>query len=299
MKRSRSTTVWFSTLSVICWAWLAASCGGSSPAASATATDRSTKASATRIETLEHVDTSDLTDAEKTLWVDLVNDQLSPCGDPVTVAKCIATHNKCGACVTAARYLVRLVTEGYDRQTIVDQYQGRFAKEHALQLSIDDAPSRGAPMAKVTIVEFSDFECPHCGAAHPELVQLLRTFEGSVRLVYKYFPLSGHQRAMPAARAAEAARMQGKFWEMHDLLFEHQRSLTDEDLTKYAQQLGLDMTRFAADLSSETSQKRIDASKAEGQKLGVEATPSFFVNGRQFREAPRALVAYVREELEL
>jgi protein-disulfide isomerase len=278
---------------------LVVACGGSSQGASTPAPDRSAKAGAPRIETLEQVDTSDLTDAEKSLWADLANDQLSPCGDPVSVAKCVATHNKCGACVTAARYLARMVTEGYDRQTVVDQYQGRFAKDRTVQLSLADAPSRGAPMAKVTLVEFSDFQCPHCGAAHPELVQLLRTFDGSVRLVYKYFPLTGHPRAMPAARAAEAARLQGKFWEMHDLLFEHQSSLNDEDLTKYAQQLGLDLTRFAADMSSEAVQKRLDASKAEGQKLGVEATPSFYVNGRQFRESPRALVAYVREELDL
>ncbi len=297
MRRSRSK----GSLGVICRVsvLLVLSACASSTQGASTPADRSAKPGGTRIESLEHVDTAELTDAEKAQWVDLVNDQLSPCGDPISVAKCVATHNKCGACVTAARYLVRLVTEGYDRQTIVDQYQSRFAKERALAVPVDDAPSRGAPMAKVTIVEFSDFQCPHCGAAHPELVQLLRTFDGSVRLVYKYFPLSGHDRAMPAARAAEAARMQGKFWEMHDLLFEHQRSLTDEDITKYAQQLGLDTARFAADSSAEAVQKRIDASKAEGQKLGVEATPSFYVNGRQFKEAPRALAAYVREELEL
>ncbi|HEX7477989.1 MAG TPA: thioredoxin domain-containing protein [Polyangiales bacterium] len=296
MQRSRSNLVLRPALGLLC---LVVACGGSSQGASTPAPDRSAKAGAPRIETLEQVDTSDLTDAEKSLWADLANDQLSPCGDPVSVAKCVATHNKCGACVTAARYLARMVTEGYDRQTVVDQYQGRFAKDRTVQLSLADAPSRGAPMAKVTLVEFSDFQCPHCGAAHPELVQLLRTFDGSVRLVYKYFPLTGHPRAMPAARAAEAARLQGKFWEMHDLLFEHQSSLNDDDLTKYAQQLGLDLTRFAADMSSEAVQKRLDASKAEGQKLGVEATPSFYVNGRQFRESPRALVAYVREELDL
>jgi protein-disulfide isomerase len=189
--------------------------------------------------------------------------------------------------------------EGYDRPTLEEHYRGRFGKPSAAAPSTDDAPSRGAPMAKVTIVEFSDFQCPHCGAAHPELVRLLREREGSVRLVYKYFPLSGHPDAMPAARAAEAARMQGKFWEMHDRLFEHQSDLKDEDLKKYAQELGLDMARFEADRASDAVQKRIEASKAEGEKLGVAATPTFFVDGRQFRESPRTLGVYIGEELEM
>ena len=151
-------------------------------------------------------------------------------------------------------------------------------------------------MAKVTIVEFSDFQCPHCGAAHPELQRLLREFDGSVRLVYKYFPLSSHTRAVPAARAAEAARAQGKFWEMHDLLFEHQRELEDADLQKYAAQLGLDVERFERDLEFEMPlPERVDADRQLGEKLGIEATPSFFVDGRPFRESPRSLAAYVKE----
>jgi protein-disulfide isomerase len=86
---------------------------------------------------------------------------------------------------------------------------------------------------------------------------------------------------------------------MHDKLFEHQRELGDEQLRKYAAELGLDMARFEADIMSEAVQKQVDAAKAEGVKLGVAATPSFFVNGRHMRESPRALAAYVREELEL
>jgi protein-disulfide isomerase len=229
----------------------------------------------------------------------MVNDQLSPCGDPQSVAKCATEQRKCGACVTAARYLARLVTDGYDRAALSEQYRARFGSKDKLDVPLDDSPTRGAPMAKVTIVEFSDFQCPHCAAAHPELVRLLREFEGQVRLVYKYFPLSGHSRAAPAARAAEAARAQGKFWEMHDLLFEHQRELEDDDIRKYAQQLGLDMERFERDWNAEDTAQRVDADRQLGIKLGIEATPSFFVDGRSFRESPRSLAAYVKEELEL
>jgi hypothetical protein len=245
------------------------------------------------------VDVSQLTDAEKALWVDMVNDQLSPCGDPESVARCATEQRKCGACVTAARYLVRLVTDGYDRAGLADQYRARFGTKEKLDIPLADSPSRGAPMAKVTIVEFSDFQCPHCGAAHPELVRLLREFEGQVRLVYKYFPLSGHSRALPAARAAEAARAQGKFWEMHDLLFENQRELEDTDIRKYASQLGLDMERFERDWNAESTLQRIEADRQLGQRLGIEATPSFYLDARPFRESPRRLGAYIKEELEL
>jgi 2-hydroxychromene-2-carboxylate isomerase len=278
--------------------FMAAGCGGSHGSAPG-AVDSKSAARAPRIDEVPQVDTSQLTDAEKSLWSDLINDQLSPCGDPVSIAKCATEKTKCGACVTAARYLARLVMEGYDRTTLVEHYRTRFGSKDKATLPLDDSPSRGAPMAKVTVVEFSDFQCPHCAAAHPELVRVLREFDGRVRLVYKYFPLSNHTRAVAAAQAAEAARAQGKFWEMHDLLFEHQRELEEPDIQKYAAQLGLDMERFTRDLNAEATVKRVEADKALGQRLGIEATPSFFVDARPFRESPRNLAAYIREELEL
>jgi len=290
--RREASTFWLLSL-------LLCACSGSQGSAPGAADSKSAARVGPRVESIPQVDTSQLTDAEKTLWLDMVNDQLSPCGDPVSVAKCATEQKKCGACVTAARYLSRLVMEGFDRTTLGEHYRVRFGSKDKPELPLEDSPSRGAPMAKVTIVEFSDFQCPHCSAAHPELLRVLREFEGQVRLVYKYFPLSGHSRAAPAARAAEAARAQGKFWEMHDLLFERQRELEDDDIRKYAQQLGLDMERFERDWSSEATAQRVDADRQLGLKLGIEATPSFFVDGRSFRESPRSLGAYVKEELEL
>jgi hypothetical protein len=296
MTRSRRRS--FRSLSLNLAALCLAGCSGTHGSAPGAA-DSKTAAHAPRIESVPQVDASQLTDAEKTLWVDLINDQLSPCGDPISIARCATEQRKCGACVTAARYLSRLVMEGYDRATLADHYRARFGTKDAPQVPLEDSPVRGAPMAKVTIVEFSDFQCPHCGAAHPELVRVLREFEGRVRLVYKYFPLSSHTRAVPAARAAEAARAQGKFWEMHDLLFEHQRDLEDSDIRKYATQIGLDLERFERDWTSDATAARVDADRQLGQRLGIEATPSFFVDGRPLRESPRSLPAYLKEELEL
>jgi protein-disulfide isomerase len=252
-----------------------------------------------RIERLDGVDVSEMTDAEAGLWRSLINELLSPCGDPISVGRCAAERTKCGACATAARYLTRLVMEGYDQQTIEQHYHGRFDPKKRVELSIDDAPVRGAPMAPVTIVEFSDFQCPYCAAAHPELERLVREFEGQVKLVFKHYPLPAHSRAVASARAAEAARRQGKFWEMHDLLFKNQRALEDADLARYAGAIGLDTDRFAEDYASSEVKERVDADRAEGEKHKLEGTPTIFINGRLLREPIKALPAYLREELEL
>jgi 2-hydroxychromene-2-carboxylate isomerase len=295
MKLARSRLV---ALAALCLVSLGASCDRG-PKAQSAASAADVAPSGERIEHLDGIDTSEMTDAETSMWVGLVNDELSPCGDPMSVARCVAERHKCGACVTAARYLTRLVMEGYDRATIEQHYKSRFAKDTRADIDMQGAKVRGAPMAPVTIVEFSDFQCPYCGAAHPELTRLLREFDGQVKLVFKYFPLSGHDRAMPAARAAEAAARQGKFWEMHDMLFEHQHELEDADFERYANALGLDMDKFRSDIVSSDVQARIDADRAEGEKLKLEGTPTIYVDGRLLREPFKALPAYLKEELEL
>jgi len=284
---------------------LGASCSGGSdddadPAATEPAEggERPAAAEGPRVEELEQVDVSELTGAEQRIWVELINDQLSPCGDPISVGRCVAEERGCRRCVPAARYLVRLIREGYERQEIEELYGLRYDESEVVEIDIDGAPSRGSQMAPVTVVEFSDFECPYCGRAHPVLQQLLRDFEGRVRVVFKHYPLSAHPHAMPAARAAVAAGNQDRFWEMHDLLFEHQRQLEEEDILGYAEQIGLDMERFRADIASAETQDRVEADKEAGERAGVEGTPTFFVNGHRFREPPSQLGAYVREALD-
>jgi protein-disulfide isomerase len=251
-----------------------------------------------RITELPQVDLSDLTRGERRMWAAVVNDQLSPCGEPVSVARCVAEERRCQQCVPAVRYVARLVTEGYEESEIGEHYAARYGRDTEIDVDLEGAPVRGAPMAAVTIVEFSDFECPYCGAAHPVIGRVLREYEGRVRLVFKHYPLDGHLHAMAAARAAVAAANQGKFWEMHDLLFENQSALEPEDLERYAEELGLDVERFRADLVSDATQRRIDADKAAGHEIGVTGTPTILVNGRRFREPPRALSAYIQEELD-
>ncbi|MEM1416856.1 MAG: thioredoxin domain-containing protein [Myxococcota bacterium] len=249
---------------------------------------------------LPGIDTSELRDADARRWRSLVGELTTPCGQPETIRECVEGAVTCGACVPAARYLLRLVAEGEDVRRIRELYRLRYEGEPT-RVDTMDAPIRGAGGselgAEVTIVEFSDFECPYCGAAAPLLERLLELYEGKVRLVFMHYPLSGHEHAFEAAKASIAAGRQGKFWEMHDTLFANQTALTPSDITRYAERVGLDMERFRRDLEDPEVEAEVQAQKDEGRRLGVNSTPTLFINGRKFDESPESLGIYLREAL--
>jgi protein-disulfide isomerase len=148
------------------------------------------------------------------------------------------------------------------------------------QIALGKAPVKGPANAPVTIVAWSDFECPFCGRVIPTLKQLEEEYKGKIKLAFKHQPLPFHPNAKPAAMAAMAAQEQGKFWEMHDKLFANQRALDRASLEKYAQEIGLDMGKFKAALDSGKFNEAIEADSAEGSRLGANGTPTFFINGR-------------------
>jgi protein-disulfide isomerase len=161
------------------------------------------------------------------------------------------------------------------------------------------APSRGAANAKIAIVEFSDFQCPFCGRVTPTLEQILENYGDDVRVVFKHLPLRIHPKAPAAHAAAEAAHRQGKFWEMHDLIFANQSQMSEAKYVEYAQQIGLDVERFKRDMASDEVKAKVDADVAEASRLGVTGTPGFFVNGRFLSGAQpyAAFEALIDEEL--
>ena len=135
----------------------------------------------------------------------------------------------------------------------------------------------------MTLVKYGDYECPYCGELHPVLKELQQRAGERVRFVFRHFPLdSAHPRARRAALAAEAAASQGRFWEMHDLLYENQDELGDEDLTRYAAELGLDIRRFKEDLANDDHAWRIEEDRLGGERAGVGGTPALFVNGVRY-----------------
>jgi len=142
---------------------------------------------------------------------------------------------------------------------------------------------QGPDNAPVTLVEYGDYQCPYCGEAHPVVKQLQKALGKKLRFVFRNFPLTRvHPYAWIAAEAAEAAALQGKFWEMHDFIFENQEMLEPEILPGWAKKLGLNIDQFASAVRQPGISKRIKEDEMSGMKSGVNGTPSFFINGVQY-----------------
>jgi len=149
-------------------------------------------------------------------------------------------------------------------------------------IAIDTSPVRGPRDARVTIVEFSDFQCPFCGEAKTLVNQVLEAYPKDVKLVFKHFPLTSiHPNALPAARASVAAGHQGKFWEMHDVLFQNNRALDYDQLKEYAGRVGLNVPRWEEDYQAQDTQQQIVRDVRAARAAEVDATPTFFVNGKR------------------
>jgi protein-disulfide isomerase len=146
-----------------------------------------------------------------------------------------------------------------------------------------DDHSSGPEDAKLTVVEYGDYQCPYCGQAFPIVEKLRNTFADSMRFVFRNFPLGEvHPHAVAAAEMAEAVALQGKFWEMHDALYENQRDLSDAALRRYAQAVGADVDKAQSDLASGGPEKRVEADFEGAIRSGANGTPTFFVNGVRY-----------------
>jgi protein-disulfide isomerase len=159
-------------------------------------------------------------------------------------------------------------------------------KADAKTLVRENSNKMGSSSAKVTLVEFGDYQCPACGAAHPVTKQLVDEYEGKLQFVYRHFPLPMHKNAVVAAQAAEAAGEQGKYFEMHDMLFENQEAWSESNdpmkiFVGYAEKLKLDIATFTSAVSQKTHVEKINADTDDGIRLGVNSTPTFFINGEK------------------
>jgi protein-disulfide isomerase len=167
------------------------------------------------------------------------------------------------------------------RRASVVQINLSAPESPVFQIATDDQPSKGNANASVTIVEFTDFQCPSCAQQHPVIERIVNEFGNRVRFVVRDFPLSQHAAAPKAAEAAEAAREQGKYWEYVAVLFRNQSALEVNKLKQYATELGLDRARFDAALDSSKFAEKIERDVTDGQRLGVNGTPTFFINGKR------------------
>lgn len=185
-----------------------------------------------------------------------------------------------------ARYV-----KGQDFQHVRDAYLARLRSEAKVESLLPpllppkvdveaSGPSRGDASAPVTIVEFSDYECEFCGAAEPVVSRVMQEYQGKVRLVFQSFPLSIHRFSNKASEAALCAGEQGKYWDMHGLLFSNQKALKPEDLAGYGKAIGLEWAAYSTCLDSGRMAASIEESRKAGERAGVTATPTFFINGR-------------------
>ncbi|PRP98287.1 Disulfide bond formation protein D precursor [Enhygromyxa salina] len=209
---------------------------------------------------------------------------------------CVAPPAKTGAAAQTGGTFVTMdeVDASMNDKVTGDRYQITYEK---------DDMWKGAPDgALVTIVEYSDFQCPYCSRLTNSLKQVAEEYPDDVRIVFKHFPLAMHPQAKPASEAVLAAHAQGKGWELHDLVFDNARKLSNEDLLSYAEQVGVpDMAKFKQDLENHTYAAQIDADLAQGKKFGIGSTPSFFINGRPERgtKSPEQLKTMIEKEKEM
>jgi protein-disulfide isomerase len=166
----------------------------------------------------------------------------------------------------------------------------KLKKDHGVQVTLRapnlprvevaaKGPAKGPENAPITIVEFSDFQCPYCGREVPVVERVMKEYDGKVRLVFRNFPLNFHPNAQKAAEAGACAADQGKFWEMHDKMFGNQQKLAIDDLKGFAKEVGLDAKKFDQCLDSGEKKALVEADSKAGEEAGVSGTPAFFVNG--------------------
>lgn len=252
----------------------------------------------------QSTDGGELSGREKAMLQRLLDETYTPCADQaVTLSVCLAEKRPCRACEPAARFLTERVKSGSPRSDVQRAYALRFGND-VRKVDIADSPTRGPADAPVTIMIWSDFECPACGRIVPAVERIAEKHAREVRLVHKLYPLKDkHPHAEMAARAAVAAQRQGKFWEMEKLLFENQKELGDGKIDQIAEKLGLDMGRFRADMKDAQAARIIARDQSDADRSGLTGTPFILINGREFdlglfRPEPD-LEAWITTEIEL
>jgi len=230
----------------------------------------------------------DLRPQDRSEFCKFANDTLCYCGCPHTVAGCLKEHPSCHHAVRAATLALSEIVAASGTADgaakFVNGYYDSFKPENRVQLPTDLFPCQGSANAPLTLVEFSDFDCPHCKAARPLFEQLVKDGH-DVRLCFVSFPL--HKHSQLAAAAAEYAKRKGAFWRFHDLLFEDQDNRTNldeaaytEDLLKLGEQAGLDRAGMKAALEDQNVQNEVLRWKTYAHHLGADGTPWVYLNGR-------------------
>jgi len=231
---------------------------------------------------LPGVDVSRLPADRQELFFKMVAELSSPCGKAHSLRTSVTSDQTCKRAPFATRLVAELVVDEQGADTIREFYKERYLDHPEVQtFDLSKAPSVGPADAPVTMVEFFDYGCPACVQAKPVIDEVIGANQTRLRVFYKMYPLvQVHHDSYGCAQAALAAAGQGKFHEMHDIIFKKFGAQKKDDLRSYAQEVGLDLARFDADLAG--TEPQIKADMAEGQAKGVNSTPTIFINGRHY-----------------
>lgn len=245
------------------------------------------------------VDLSKLDQFERKVFFRVGNKEASACGKAQSLMQSVKNDRACRKSLYALRYVVRLVDAGFTDSEIGEQLQKRYRGGAPKTLDLNNAPIKGNASAPVTLVEFVDYECGHCKRAQSMLKTILEEYARDVRVAFKHYPLGQHTNARLAAQGAVAAQKQGKFWAYSDKVWDNAEFLTPATLEKIAKDVGLDAAKWRQDLESADVKARVDADRSEGAALGIQSTPTIYVNGKLYSDARdvESLRDWINEEL--
>lgn len=223
-----------------------------------------------------------------------------------SLADCVRMKQRHGSAIRLARDVFIFMAQGAKEKDIEKWIKMRKAMAHpnptdVRGIKVDGLTPLGKVDAKLTIVEYSDFQCPFCAMTSPVLLKVVSKMKDKVRLYFKQFPIKGHPRALPAARACVASDSFGKFWTYCPKLFEHRDDLSDDNILKIAVECGMDKSAFKKKMMADETLTRIADEKMEGLRNRVQGTPSIFINGKEFLAQPteELLRDRIEEELDI
>jgi len=245
------------------------------------------------------IDLTKLDEFERKVFFRVVNREASACGAGHSLIYSAKHDPSCRASFYAVRYVAHLVDSGFTDSEISDHLEQRFRAPRVPHFDLVAAPWKGKQTARVTVVEFVDYECPHCKHAQTLLRQLVEEYPSDVKVYFKHFPLSSHTNARLAAEGAVAAHKQGKFWAFSDKVWANSDNLTPAVLEKLAKESGLDVALWRKEAASDPVKNRVQADKTEGTDLGIAATPTIYINGRKYGDPLEiaSLKDWIDEEL--
>jgi len=257
-------------------------------------------AAATPVDTtpLSGIDVSKLTSDQQHLFYKLVGSLSSPCGKAHSLRTSFTSDTSCKRAPFAVRYVEAMIGDDATEDQVREEFEAKYkSTDTPVTIDVSKAPHSGPEDAPIKLVEFYDYGCPHCQAFKPIMEQVLADESGKVVEYFMQFPLPMHPDSKSAAQAALAAAQQGKFKEMHDLLFANAPLHDHDHVTEYAKKIGLDMDKFEHDYTADLP--HVEADLKQGDDLGVDSTPTLYFNGRKYSGpmAPKYIEMWIDEEL--